>query len=299
MSQEEDAAIQTLLNAVGTCPIPPTNGGRKRRGGAGEKRGFPAEVPPPASTLPTTGLFSTTQAPKTTGPPPSKKTRTSAATVTLADKTAGFVDATRDFAGAVIADNLFAVAGVATVSVINPAAAAQTLGLIKLGATGALGCVTPPVITALIVGTGLMKIVSPYISFSDIQITATNALVQLKNISDKIGNYLEQQKTMSKKAKQLEINKSLTELHKVFVQRIEDIKNNKESTEEAEADTLTRLTNELEKAKEAPDTPMVPGVPFNPAPPTGPLNKGGRRTKKRGVKRRNTRRSVRKPLFKY
>lgn len=289
MSQEEDAAIQTLLNAVGTCPIPPTNGGRKRRGGAGEKRGFPAEVPPPASTLPTTGLFSTTQA-------PSKKTRTSAATVTLADKTAGFVDATRDFAGAVIADNLFAVAGVATVSVINPAAAAQTLGLIKLGATGALGCVTPPVITALIVGTGLMKIVSPYISFSDIQITATNALVQLKNISDKIGNYLEQQKTMSKKAKQLEINKSLTELHKVFVQRIEDIKNNKESTEEAEADTLTRLTNELEKAKEAPDTPMVPGVPFNPAPPTGPLNKGGRRTKKRGVKRRNTRRAR---VFKY
>ena len=280
MSQEEDAAIKALLNAVGTCPIP-IKGGRKRRGGAG-KRGLEEEVPPPASTLPTTGLFSIGQAPKTTGPPPSKKTRTSAATVTLADKTAGFVDATRDFAGAVIADNLFAVAGVATVSVINPAAAAQTLGLIKLGATGALGCVTPPVITALIVGTGLMKIVSPYISFSDIQITATNTLVQLKNISDKIGNYLEQQKTMSKKAKQLEINKSLTELHKVFVQRIEDIKNNKESTEEAEADTLTRLTNELEKAKAAPDTSMS--------------TTGGRRTKKRGIKRRNTRRAR---VFKY
>lgn len=281
MSQEEDAAILALLNAVGTCPKP-TKGGRKRRGGAG-KRGFEEEVPPAASTLPTTGLFSSiVQAPKTTGPPPSKKTRTSAASVALADKTTGFIDATRDFAGAVIADNLFAAAGAATVAIINPSAAAQTLGLIKLGATGALGCVTPPVITAVIVGTGLMKIVGPYISFSDIQTTATNALVQLKNISDKIGNYLEQQKTMSKKAKQLEINKSLTELHKVFVQRIEDIKNNKESTEEEEAVTLARLTNELEKAKAAPDTSMS--------------TTAGRRTKKRGIKRRNTRRAR---FFKY
>jgi hypothetical protein len=301
--QDEDEAVRELMELVNTCPTGGPTGGRKRRGGAG-KRGFnevdaatTTEVPsaPPASTLPTTGFFSMGPPPKK-GEPATKKSRTSVASGVMAEKTAGFVDATRDLAGAVVADNLFAAAGVATVSIINPSAAGQALALLKTGAGGLLGCVTPTLVTALIVGFGLMKVIGPYISFSDIKIGTSITLDTLKKISDRIGNYLEQQKAMSKKAKQLEELNTLKSLHKELMKKIEDIKNNKASTEEAEAATLSTLTQEV---KTTTDTPMESSVGFNPAPPTGPLN-AGRKTKKRSMKKmKKTRRGIRKPLFKY
>ena len=315
--EEENAAIQALLNAVGTCPTP-SKGGLKRRGGA-VKRGIgevseTLDVPQPttfptahaASTLPTSSLFAIGTAPKkgVTKQP----TRTYLASSVMAEKTAGFVDATRDLAGAVVADNLFAAAGVATVSIINPSAAGQALALLRSGAGGLLGCVTPTLVTALIVGFGLMKVIGPYISFSDIKIGTSITLDKLKMISDRIGNYLEQQKTMSKKAQQLKELNSLESLHREFVQRIKDIKNNKASTQQAEADTLFTLTNQVKTPTDTTtdtpmdtttDTPMQPSVGFDPTPPPGPL-KAGRNTKKRGLKKvRKTRRGIRKPLFRY
>lgn len=293
--QDEDEAVRELMELVNTCPTGGPTGGRKRRGGAG-KRPLEAEVPlaPEANTLPTSGLFTIGTAPPLTAKKGvTKPTRTSVASGVMAEKTAGFVDATRDLAGAVVADNLFAAAGVATVSIINPSAAGQALALLKTGAGGLLGCVTPTLVTALIVGFGLMKVIGPYISFSDIKIGTSITLDTLKKISDRIGNYLEQQKAMSKKAKQLEELNTLKSLHKELMKKIEDIKNNKASTEEAEAATLSTLT---QKVKTTTDTPMEPSVGFNPAPPTGPLN-AGRKTKKRSLKKmRKTRRA---PLFKY
>ena len=222
----------------------------------------------------------------------------------LADKTAGFVDATRDLAGAVVADNLFAAAGVTTVSIINPSAAGQALALLRTGVGGLLGCVTPTLITAVIVGFGLMKLVGPYISFSDIQTGTSSALDKLKMISDRIGNYIKTRENMYKEEKQKELMKTLKSLHIEFVQRIKDIKNNKASTEEAEEATLLTLTEQVQKTTNTPmetttDTPMQPSVGFNPAPPTEPL-KAGRKTKKRFTKKfKKTRRGIRKPLFRY
>jgi len=277
--QEEDAAIQALLNSVDTCPT----GGRKRRGGAG-KRGFSevdaatTEVPPApaASTLPTTGFFSMGTAPKK-GEPPAKRSRTATASGEFQSKGSEFVDATRGLAGAVVADNLFVVAGAATVSIINPAAASQALAIIKMVSGGVLGCVTPNVVTAALIGAGLWKIVGPYISIGDVANLTGN---KLKNLSDSIGNYLKQQETMSKKAQQLKELNSLKSLHRELVKKIEDIKNNKESTQEQEAATLSTLTQEVKAPVQA-DTVMS----------------GGRKTKKRSMKKmRKTRRA---PLFKY
>jgi hypothetical protein len=285
--QDEDAAIQALLNSVGTCPT----GGRKRRGGAG-KRGFsevdaPAttEVPPApaASTLPTTGFFSMGTAPPPTikkGEPPVKRSRTATASGEFQSKGSEFVDATRGLAGAVVADNLFVVAGAATVSIINPAAASQALAIIRMASGGLLGCVTPTVVTAALIGAGLWKIVGPYISIGDV---ANLTVDKLKNLSDSIGNYLKDQETMSKKAQQLKELNSLKSLHRELVKKIEDIKNNKESTEAQEAATLSTLTQEVKA----------------PAPVDTVIN-GGRKTKKRGLKKmRKTRRTTRPPLFKY
>lgn len=281
--QEEDAAIQALLNSVDTCPT----GGRKRRGGAG-KRGFSevdtatTEVPPApaASTLPTTGFFSMGTAPPPTakkGEPPAKRSRTATASGEFQSKGSEFVDATRGLAGAVVADNLFVVAGAATVSIINPAAASQALAIIKMVSGGVLGCVTPNVVTAALIGAGLWKIVGPYISIGDVANLTGN---KLKNLSDSIGNYLKQQETMSKKAQQLKELNSLKSLHRELVKKIEDIKNNKESTQEQEAATLSTLTQEVKAPAQA-DTVMS----------------GGRKTKKRSMKKmRKTRRA---PLFKY
>ena len=300
--QDEDEAVRELMELVNTCPTGGPTGGRKRRGGAG-KRGFsdvsetpdvpqPSTVPtaPAASTLPTPGFFSMGQAPTTTskkGEPATKKSRTSAASGVMAEKTAGFVDATRDLAGAVVADNLFVVAGAATVSIINPAAASQALAFIKLISGGLLGCVTPTVITTALIGAGLIKIVGPYISVGDVANLTGN---KLKNLSDSIGKYLKTQETMSKKAKQMEYIKSLNSLHRVFVQRIEDIKNNKDSTEEAEASTLAALTQEV---KASTDVTMESAQPDT-------AMKAGRKTKKRSTKKfKKTRRGMRAPLFKY
>jgi hypothetical protein len=283
--QDEDAAIQALLNSVDTCPT----GGRKRRGGAG-KRGFSeveaaatTEVPsaPAASTLPTTGFFSMgTAPPPKKGEPPAKRSRTATASGEFQSKGSEFVDATRGLAGAVVADNLFVVAGAATVSIINPAAASQALAIIRMASGGLLGCVTPTVVTAALIGAGLWKIVGPYISIGDV---ANLTVDKLKNLSDSIGNYLKQQETMSKKAQQLKELNSLKSLHRELVKKIEDIKNNKESTQEQEAATLSTLTQEVKA----------------PAPVDTVMN-GGRKTKKRGLKKaRKTRRGVRPPLFKY
>jgi hypothetical protein len=284
--QEEDAAIQSLMSLVGTCPT----GGRKSRGGAA-KRGFsdvsetPAttEVPsaPAASTLPTTGFFSMGQAPPPKkGEPPAKRSRTATASGDFQVKGSEFVDATRGLAGAVVADNLFVVAGAATVSIINPAAASQALAIIKMASGGLLGCVTPTVVTAALIGAGLWKIVGPYISVGDVANLTGN---KLKNLSDSIGNYLKDQETMSKKAQQLKELNSLKSLHRELVKKIEDIKNNKESTEAQEAATLSTLTQEVTA----------------PAP-VDTVMKAGRKTKKRSMKKaRKTRRSVRTPLFKY
>jgi hypothetical protein len=305
--QEEDAAIQNLLNAVGTCPTGGPTGGRKRRGGAG-KRGFsdvsetpdvpqPSTVPtaPAASTLPTPGFFSMGTAPKK-GEPLAKRSRTATASVDFKDKAFAFGEAFRDLTGAAVAENALTLSGVAAVSIINPAAASQALAIIKMVSGGVLGCVTPNVVTAALIGAGLWKIVGPYISIGDVASLTGN---KLKNLSDSIGNYLKQQETMSKKAKQMEYIKSLNSLHRVFVQRIEDIKNNNDSTEEAEASSLAALTNELKQIKTPADTSMEQGVGFNPAPPTGPL-KAGRKTKKRSMKKfKKTRRGIRTPLFRY
>jgi hypothetical protein len=285
--QDEDAAIQALMSSVGTCPT----GGRKRRGGAA-KRGFSdvSETPdvprastvpsaPAASTLPTTGFFSMAPPPKK-GEPPAKRSRTATASGDFQVKGSEFVDATRGLAGAVVADNLFVVAGAATVSIINPAAASQALAIIKMASGGLLGCVTPTVVTAALIGAGLWKIVGPYISVGDVANLTGN---KLKNLSDSIGNYLKDQETMSKKAQQLKELNSLKSLHRELVKKIEDIKNNKESTEAQEAATLSTLTQEVTA----------------PAPVDTVMN-GGRKTKKRGLKKaRKTRRSVRTPLFKY
>jgi triphosphoribosyl-dephospho-CoA synthetase len=190
------------------------------------------------------------------------------------------VDATRGLAGAVVADNLFVVAGAATVSIINPAAASQALAIIKMVSGGVLGCVTPNVVTAALIGAGLWKIVGPYISIGDVASLTGN---KLKNLSDSIGNYLKQQETMSKKAQQLKELNSLKSLHRELVKKIEDIKNNKESTQEQEAATLSTLTQEVKA----------------PAPVDTVMN-GGRKTKKRSMKKaRKTRRGIRTPLFKY
>jgi hypothetical protein len=282
---DEDAAIQALMGSVGTCPT----GGRKRRGGAA-KRGFeepPAttEVPsaPAASTLPTTGFFSMGQAPPPKkGEPPAKRSRTATASGDFQVKGSEFVDATRGLAGAVVADNLFVVAGAATVSIINPAAASQALAIIKMASGGLLGCVTPTVVTAALIGAGLWKIVGPYISVGDV---ANLTVDKLKKLSDSIGNYLKNQETMSKKAQQLKELNSLKSLHRELAKKIEDIKNNKETTEAQEAATLSTLTEEVKAPAD---------VTMEPAP-----LKAGRKTKKRGIKRRKTRRSVRTPLFKY
>lgn len=281
---DEDAAIQALMSSVGTCPT----GGRKRRGGAG-KRGFeepPAttEVPsaPAASTLPTTGFFSMGQPPPKKGEPPLKRSRTATASGDFQVKGSEFVDATRGLAGAVVADNLFVVAGAATVSIINPAAASQALAIIKMASGGLLGCVTPTVVTAALIGAGLWKIVGPYISVGDV---ANLTVDKLKKLSDSIGNYLKDQETMSKKAQQLKELNSLKSLHRELAKKIEDIKNNKETTEAQEAATLSTLTEEVKAPAD---------VTMEPAP-----LKAGRKTKKRGIKRRKTRRSVRTPLFKY
>jgi hypothetical protein len=287
--QDEDAAIQALMSSVGTCPT----GGRKRRGGAA-KRGISdvSETPdvptastvpsaPAASTLPTTGFFSMGQAPPPKkGEPPAKRSRTATASGDFQVKGSEFVDATRGLAGAVVADNLFVVAGAATVSIINPAAASQALAIIKMASGGLLGCVTPTVVTAALIGAGLWKIVGPYISVGDVANLTGN---KLKNLSDSIGNYLKDQETMSKKAQQLKELNSLKSLHRELVKKIEDIKNNKESSEEQEAATLSTLTQEVKA----------------PAPVDTVMN-GGRKTKKRSMKKaRKTRRSVRTPLFKY
>lgn len=293
---DEDAAIQALMGSVGTCPIP-TKGGRKRRGGAG-KRGLEVDTTevqpaPAASTLPPPGLFSMGQAPPPKkGEPALKRSRTATASGDFQVKGSEFVDATRGLAGAVVADNLFVVAGAATVSIINPAAASQALAIIKMASGGLLGCVTPTVVTAALIGAGLWKIVGPYISVGDV---ANLTVDKLKKLSDSIGNYLKNQETMSKKAQQLKELNSLKSLHRELAKKIEDIKNNKETTEAQEAATLSTLTEEV---KAPADVSMVPGVGFNPDPPTEPL-KAGRKTKKRGIKRRKTRRSVRTPLFKY
>jgi hypothetical protein len=288
--QDEDAAIRELLESVDTCPTGGPTGGRKRRGGAG-KRGFAevdaatTEVPPApaASTLPTTGFFSMGTAPPPTakkGEPLAKRSRTATASGEFQSKGSEFVDATRGLAGAVVADNLFVVAGAATVSIINPAAASQALAIIKMVSGGVLGCVTPNVVTAALIGAGLWKIVGPYISIGDVASLTGN---KLKNLSDSIGNYLKQQETMSKKAQQLKELNSLKSLHRELVKKIEDIKNNKESTQEQEAATLSTLTQEVKA----------------PAPVDTVMN-GGRKTKKRGLKKaRKTRRGIRPPLFKY
>jgi hypothetical protein len=283
--QEEDAAIQSLMSSVGTCPT----GGQKRRGGAAKRPFSETETPattevpsaPAASTLPTTGFFSMGQAPPPKkGEPPAKRSRTATASGDFQVKGSEFVDATRGLAGAVVADNLFVVAGAATVSIINPAAASQALAIIKMASGGLLGCVTPTVVTAALIGAGLWKIVGPYISVGDVANLTGN---KLKNLSDSIGNYLKDQETMSKKAQQLKELNSLKSLHRELVKKIEDIKNNKESSEEQEAATLSTLTQEVTA----------------PAPVDTVMN-GGRKTKKRGLKKaRKTRRSVRTPLFKY
>jgi hypothetical protein len=302
LSKDEDEAVRELMELVNTCPTGGPTGGRKRRGGV--KRGLEVdaaattEVPsaPAASTLPTTGFFSMGIAPPPTakkGEPPAKRSRTATASGEFQSKGSEFVDATRGLAGAVVADNLFVVAGAATVSIINPAAASQALAFIKLISGGLLGCVTPTVITTALIGAGLIKIVGPYISVGDVANLTGN---KLKNLSDSIGNYLKTQEAMSKKAKQLEVVNTLKSLHREFVQRIEDIKNNKESTETQEAATLSTLTQEV---KTTTDTPMEPSVGFNPARPTGTLN-AGRKTKKRSMKKfKKTRRGIRKPLFRY
>jgi hypothetical protein len=278
--EEEDAAIRELMESVDTCPT----GGRKRRGGAG-KRGFSevdaatTDVPPApaASSLPTTGFFSMGTAPKKSEPA-AKRNRTSVASGEFQAKGNEFVEATRGLAGAVVADNLFVVAGAATVSIINPAAASQALAIIKMVSGGVLGCVTPNVVTAALIGAGLWKIVGPYISIGDVANLTGN---KLKNLSDSIGNYLKQQEAMSKKAQQLKELNSLKSLHRELVKKIEDIKNNKESTQEQEAATLSTLTQEVKA----------------PAPVDTVMKTGGRKTKKRSIKKmRKTRRA---PLFKY
>jgi hypothetical protein len=214
------------------------------------------------------------------GEPPAKRSRTATASGDFQVKGSEFVDATRGLAGAVVADNLFVVAGAATVSIINPAAASQALAIIKMASGGLLGCVTPTVVTAALIGAGLWKIVGPYISVGDVANLTGN---KLKNLSDSIGNYLKDQETMSKKAQQLKELNSLKSLHRELVKKIEDIKNNKESSEEQEAATLSTLTQEVKA----------------PAPVDTVMN-GGRKTKKRGLKKaRKTRRSIRTPLFKY
>lgn len=313
--EEENAAIEALLNAVGTCPT--SKGGLKRRGGGdtrGQKRTIDAIGPvesketsgdvqqsSTASAAPTPLPFAIGTAPKkgVTKQP----TRTSIASGVLADKTAGFVNATRDLAGAVVADNLFAAAGVTTVSIINPSAAGQALALLRTGVGGLLGCVTPTLITAVIVGFGLMKLVGPYISFSDILTGASTALDKLKMISDRIGNFLKTRENMYKEEKQKELMKTLESLHREFVQRIKDIKNDKASTEEAEEATLLTLTEQVQKTTDTPmetttDTPMKTSGGFDPAKPSG--QSGGRKTKKRSMKKfKKTRRGIRKPLFRY
>ena len=216
------------------------------------------------------------------GEPPAKRSRTATASGDFQVKGSEFVDATRGLAGAVVADNLFVVAGAATVSIINPAAASQALAIIKMASGGLLGCVTPTVVTAALIGAGLWKIVGPYISVGDV---ANLTVDKLKKLSDSIGNYLKDQETMSKKAQQLKELNSLKSLHRELAKKIEDIKNNKETTEAQEAATLSTLTEEVKAPAD---------VTMEPAP-----LKGGRKTKKRGIKRRKTRRSVRTPLFKY
>jgi hypothetical protein len=295
--QDEDEAVRELMELVNTCPTGGPTGGRKRRGGV--KRGLEVdaaattEVPsaPAASTLPTTGFFSMGTAPPPTakkGEPPAKRSRTATASGEFQSKGSEFVDATRGLAGAVVADNLFVVAGAATVSIINPAAASQALAFIKLISGGLLGCVTPTVITTALIGAGLIKIVGPYISVGDVANLTGN---KLKNLSDSIGNYLKTQEAMSKKAKQLEVVNTLKSLHREFVQRIEDIKNNKESTETQEAATLSTLTQEVKTSTD---------VTMESAQINTTMKTAGRKTKKRSMKKmRKTRRGIRAPLFKY
>ena len=295
--QDEDEAVRELMELVNTCPTGGPTGGRKRRGGV--KRGLEVdaaattEVPsaPAASTLPTTGFFSMGTAPPPTakkGEPPAKRSRTATASGEFQSKGSEFVDATRGLAGAVVADNLFVVAGAATVSIINPAAASQALAFIKLISGGLLGCVTPTVITTALIGAGLIKIVGPYISVGDVANLTGN---KLKNLSDSIGNYLKTQEAMSKKAKQLEVVNTLKSLHREFVQRIEDIKNNKESTETQEAATLSTLTQEVKTSTD---------VTMESAQINTTMKTAGRKTKKRSMKKmRKTRRGIRAPLFRY